>query len=79
VILLSKEFGKLIIIAFVVAVPIAWLGVDWWLKSYTYKTEIGVLVYLFAGLSAFAIAWITMGYQSIKAATSDPVKSLKNE
>jgi len=79
VILLSKEFGKLIIIAFVVAVPIAWLGVDWWLKSYTYKTEIGGLVYLFAGLLTFAIAWITVGYQSIKAATSDPVRSLKNE
>jgi putative ABC transport system permease protein len=79
VVLLSKEFGKLIIIAFVIAAPLAWFGVDWWLKSYTYKTEIGVMVYLFAGLAAFGIAWLTMGYQSIRAASSDPVKSLRSE
>jgi len=79
VVLLSKEFGKLIIIAFVIAAPLAWLGVDWWLKSYTYKTEIGVAVYLAAGAVAFVIAWLTMGYQSIRAASSDPVKSLRAE
>lgn len=79
VILLSKEFGKLIIIAFVLAAPIAWFAVEWWLKSYTYKVEIGIFVYLFAGVISFLIAWITMGYQSIRAATSDPVKSLRSE
>ncbi len=79
VMLLSKEFGKLILIAFVIATPIAWLGVDWWLKSYTYKAEIGVMVYILAGAFAFVIAWITMGYQSIRAASSDPVKSLRSE
>ncbi len=79
VVLLSKEFGKLILIAFVIATPIAWFGVDWWLKSYTYKAEIGVMVYVLAGAFAFIIAWITMGYQSIRAASSDPVKSLKSE
>lgn len=79
VVLLSKEFGKLILIAFVIATPIAWFGVDWWLKSYTYKAEIGVMVYVLAGAFAFVIAWVTIGYQSIKAASSDPVKSLKSE
>lgn len=79
VVLLSKEFGKLIIIAFVVAAPVAWFAVDWWLKGYTYKTEIGVSVYLLAGVSAFAIAWLTMGYQSVKAAISNPVNSLRSE
>jgi putative ABC transport system permease protein len=79
VMLLSKEFGKLILIAFVIATPIAWFGVDWWLKSYTYKAEIGVMVYILAGAFAFVIAWITMGYQSIRAASSDPVKSLRSE
>ncbi len=79
VVLLSKEFGKLIIIAFAIAAPLAWFGVDWWLKSYTYKTEIGVAVYLMAGVIAFAIAWLTMGYQSIRAASSDPVKSLRSD
>jgi putative ABC transport system permease protein len=79
VMLLSKEFGKLILIAFVIATPIAWFGVGWWLKSYTYKAEIGVMVYILAGAFAFVIAWITMGYQSIRAANSDPVKSLRSE
>jgi putative ABC transport system permease protein len=79
VVLLSKEFGKLIVIAFLIAAPLAWFGVDWWLKSYTYKTEIGVMVYLLAGAIALAIAWLTMGYQSIRAASSDPVKSLRSE
>ncbi len=79
VVLLSKEFGKLILIAFVIATPIAWLGVDLWLKSYTYKAEIGITVYILAGAFAFVIAWITMGYQSIRAASSDPVKSLRSE
>ena len=79
VILLSKEFGKLIIIAFALAAPLAWYGIDWWLKSYTYKTEVGVFVYLVAGMSAFLLAWITMSFQSFKAATNDPVNSLRSE
>lgn len=79
VVLLSKEFGKLIIIAFVLAAPLAWYGIDWWLKSYTYKTEIGIFIYLMAGVFAFAIAWLTMGYQSVKAARSNPVDSLRSE
>lgn len=79
VVLLSREFGKLILIAFVITTPIAWFGIDWWLKGYTYKTEIGVTVFLLAGLFAFFIALATMGYQSIKAATNDPVKSLRSE
>ncbi|HEY5745558.1 MAG TPA: ABC transporter permease [Chryseolinea sp.] len=79
VLLLSKEFGKLIIIAFVIAAPLSWFAVKWWLQSYTYKTEVGVLVYLLAGISAFLVAWLTMGYQSIKAAASNPVNSLRSE
>ncbi len=79
VILLSREFGKLILIAFVLAAPVAWLAVDWWLKNYTYKVEIGVGIYILAGAFAFVIAWVTMGYQSIKAARSNPVNSLRSE
>ena len=79
VLLLSKEFGKLIIIAFVLASPLAWFAVNWWLKNYTYKVEIGIFVYVVAGALAFLIAWLTMGYQSIKAATSNPVRSLRSE
>jgi putative ABC transport system permease protein len=79
VVLLSKEFGKLILIAFVLAAPVAWFGIDKWLESYEYKTQIGVFVYLSAGLAAFLIAWLTMSFQSIKAALSNPIKSLRSE
>jgi putative ABC transport system permease protein len=79
VLLLSREYGKLILISFILAAPIAWYAVTWWLKDYTYKTEIGIFVYAVAGLFAFMIAWITMSFQSIRAATSNPVNSLRSE
>lgn len=79
VLLLSREFSKLIGISFLLAVPLAWYAITWWLNDYTYKVEIGWLVYLSAGLAAFAVAWLTISYQSFKAATSDPVKSLRSE
>jgi putative ABC transport system permease protein len=79
IVLLSREFGKLIIIAFVLAAPASWFAVNWWLKDYTYKVEIGIMVYLLAGALSFLIAWLTMGYQSIKAATANPVQSLRSE
>lgn len=79
VLLLSREFGKLIVIAFVLAAPLSWFAVNSWLQNYTYKTEIGIAVYILAGVAAFLVAWITMGYQSIKAARSNPVTSLRSE
>ncbi len=79
VILLSKEFGKLILIAFALAAPAAWYGIDWWLKGYSYRTEVGVVVYVMAGVLAFGVAWITMSFQSIKAALANPIKSLRSE
>lgn len=79
VVLLSKEFGKLILIAFVLAAPVAWYGIDQWLQGYEYRTEIGVAVYLIAGLSAFAVAWLTMSFQSIRAALTNPIKALRSE
>ncbi len=79
VFLLSREFGKLIIIAFVIAVPVAWYCISTWLDTYTYRATIGVVIYLLSGGLAFFIAWITMGYQSFRAATTDPVRSLRTE
>lgn len=79
VVLLSKEFGKLILIAFVLAAPVAWYGIDTWLQSYEYRTTIGVFVYVLAGLAAFGVAWLTMSFQSIRAAMSNPINSLRSE
>ncbi|MBK5279397.1 MAG: ABC transporter permease [Bacteroidia bacterium] len=79
VLMLSKDFGKLVLIAFVLAAPLAWYGIEWWLKDYTYKTEVGAGLFILSGLIAFLIAWITMSFQSFRAAASDPVKSLRSE
>jgi putative ABC transport system permease protein len=78
-VMLSKDFGKLVVIAFALAAPLAWYGIDWWLKDYTYKTEIGIGLYALAGVSALLIAWGTMSFLSFKAAVNDPVKSLRSE
>jgi putative ABC transport system permease protein len=79
VVLLSKEFGKLIVVSFVIALPVAWYGVTWWLTGYSYKTDIGVWVYATAGMIIGVIAIVTMSFQSIRAALANPVKSLRSE
>jgi len=79
VLMLSKDFSRLVLIAFVLSSPLAWFSVNWWLQGYTYKTEVSVFVYLLAGALAFAIAVLTMGYHAFRAANVDPVKSLKTE
>lgn len=79
VVLLSKEFGMLVLVALLIAIPVSWFVVDWWLTSYSYKTEIGVWVYALAGLTIVVIAVFTMSFQSIRAALANPVNSLRSE
>ncbi|MTI41046.1 ABC transporter permease [Fulvivirga lutimaris] len=79
VLMLSKQFTKLVLLAFILAVPISWWAINSWLDGYVYRITLGFEVFLIAGLSAIIVALITVGYQSIKAAISNPVDSLKNE
>lgn len=79
VFLLSKEFTKLVAIAFLIASPIAWWAMNLWLEDYQFKIKLGWQVFLSAGAFAAVIAILTISYQSIKAATSNPVNSLKSE
>jgi len=79
VMLLSKEFGKLIVIAFVIASPLSWYFMESWLSGFYYRITIHPILFLIAGGAAFSIAWLTMGYQSLKAAIANPVKSLRDE
>jgi putative ABC transport system permease protein len=79
VLMLSKDFGKLILISCIVSAPFAWYAVNRWLENYTYKTVIGWSVYLAAGGTALIIGLLTMSYQSLKAASANPVDSLRNE
>ena len=79
VVMLSKEFTILIVVAFFIASPIAWYYMHQWLQQYTYRITINI--WFFAGtiVSALIIAWLTVGYTAIKAAIANPVKSLRTE
>jgi len=79
VFLLSREYGKLVFIAFVLSTPIAWYGVQWWLQSYSYRASIGFSVYMLAGVITLLIALLTIGYQCIRAALMNPAQSLRSE
>lgn len=75
----GKEFVYLIVIAFVIAAPIGWWLMNGWLQDYQFKTSIGVLTFVPALLCSFAVAIITVSYQVVKAATANPVNSLRTE
>lgn len=77
--LMSKEVSILIMISFVVATAVGWYGVDLWLQSFAYRPPISISAFILAGVSALLIALATMSYQSIKVATGNPVKALRNE
>ncbi len=77
--LLSKEFLQLVIIALVIASPLAWWAMNKWLENYNYRTDISWWVFAIAGLLAVMIALVTVSFQAIKAAMANPVKSLRAE
>jgi putative ABC transport system permease protein len=77
--LLSKDFLKLVCIAFVIASPLAYYAMNTWLKDFAFRTSISAWVFIGAGVSMLVIALLTVSYQAIKAALMNPVKSLKTE
>lgn len=77
--LFSKEFTILIVIGFIVAVPVAWYMMTSWLTNFAYRININAKVFAIAIGVSIIIAWITVGYKSIKAAIANPVKSLRTE
>lgn len=79
ILLLSKEFTKLIVIAFVLAAPLAYLGLNWWLDAFAYRVEVGPLTLALAGGLTLLLAWLTISYQSIKTALTNPINSLRDE
>lgn len=77
--MLSKEFVVLIVVAMVLAAPVAWYAMDKWLQDFAYKVEISWWVFPMAGMGALMVALLTVSSQALKAALSNPVKSLKSE
>jgi len=79
VIELSKDFLKLVLIAAIIALPIAWLSMNKWLTGFAFRINISWWVLAMAGVMALIIAFVTISFQSIKAALANPVKSLRSE
>ncbi len=77
--LLSKDFIKLVIIALVIASPLAWFGMNKWLQGFAYRIPISWWMFVLAGMVAILIALLTVSFQAIKAAVANPVKSLRTE
>jgi putative ABC transport system permease protein len=77
--LLSVDFLKLVLIAFIIAAPLAWYGTSKWLQNYAYRIEINIWVIVLSGIVASLIAFATISILAIKAALANPVKSLRTE
>lgn len=77
--LLNMEFIKWVLVAFIIATPIAWYTMHNWLQNFVYKTELSWWIFLIAGIIALGIALLTVTWQSWKAATKNPVEALRYE
>ena len=77
--LISKDFIKLVLIAVIIASPIAWYFMNRWLQDFAYRINISWWAFITAGLAAVFIALLTIIFQAIKAAMANPVKSLRTE
>jgi ABC-type antimicrobial peptide transport system permease subunit len=77
--LLSVEFVWLVGISFVIAAPVAWLGMNKWLEGYDYRTTVGVGVFVWTLGLALLITLLTVSWQAIRAALANPVRALRSE
>ena len=77
--LLSKDFLKLVALALIVAAPLAWYFMNKWLEDFAYRISIGWWVFIAAGALAIVVAFVTIGFQAVKAGGANPVKSLRTE
>ena len=76
---LEIHFTKLVVIALVLAIPVAWYVMNKWLEDFAYRIDVSWWVFVVAGVAALLIALLTVSYQSIKTALANPVKSLRSE
>ena len=77
--LLAKDFLTLVLLSIVVATPVAWYLLNGWLQDFAYRIQLSWWMFALAGMAAILIALLTVGFQSIKAALANPVKSLRSE
>jgi ABC-type antimicrobial peptide transport system permease subunit len=77
--LLSREFLLLVTLSLLIAIPLAWCGMHQWLQNFTYRTGLSLWIFLVASLGGLVITLLTVSWQAIRAATANPVKSLRSE
>jgi ABC-type antimicrobial peptide transport system permease subunit len=77
--LVSKDFVNLILVSIVIAMPLAWYFANNWLESYAYQTNLSWWIFVASGILLILIAVVTVGFQAFKAASANPVDSLKSE
>ena len=77
--LLSIDFLKLVLLANLLAWPLAWYAMHQWLQNFSYRINIGLLVFLLAGVLALIIAILTISFQAVKVAVANPVNALRDE
>ena len=77
--LLTKDYMKLVLMAFLIAVPVSYLLMQRWLENYTYKIDVAWWIFILAGIGALGITLLTVGFQSVKSATINPIKSIGAE
>jgi putative ABC transport system permease protein len=79
ILLVSKDFTKLVVVAFIVAAPVGYLIINRWLQNFAYRVEIDVWTFVLVGFMALIIALVVVSYHSIKAALTNPVNTLRYE
>ncbi|MDQ3289965.1 MAG: ABC transporter permease, partial [Bacteroidota bacterium] len=77
--LLSQDFLKLVLLANILAWPLAWWAMHQWLQDFTYRVELSALIFIVAGLIALLIAIVTVSFQALKVAVANPVNALRDE
>ena len=77
--MISGSFIKLVLVSVVIATPVAWFFMSKWLQDFAYRISIGWWVFILAGIIAVVIAFATVGFQALKAAIANPIKSLRTE
>lgn len=79
VLMLNKNFSVLVIVATLIATPIAWYLMQQWLSDFAYQTDLNIWLFLGAGIATLIISWLSVSYQTLRAAIANPVESIKSE
>jgi putative ABC transport system permease protein len=77
--MLSTEFLRLVLIAILIAFPVSWWAMNDWLQGFAYRIDIGAGIFILAAVSVMLITLLTIGFQAVRAALANPVKTLRSE